>query len=100
MRTTDKIIWLAIGAAFGAGAALLYAPQSGRDTRKYIRRKAEDARDSLADTTGQFRDTLVEKGESVLDAGRGAYRKGVKVAAGAAEAASDLFDRTRQQVRG
>ncbi|PPD57600.1 YtxH domain-containing protein [Dehalogenimonas etheniformans] len=30
------------GAAFGAGAALLLAPQSGRKTRSDIRKRAED----------------------------------------------------------
>lgn len=33
---------LAVGAVFGAGAALLYAPQSGERTRGKLRRAAEE----------------------------------------------------------
>jgi gas vesicle protein len=95
MKTTERVGWLLIGAAVGAGIALLYAPVSGKEARKLIRRRAEDARDTIAETggqirdrvvetTGQIRDTLVETGESIADAGRGVYRKGASVAAGAA----------------
>ena len=88
MRTTDNervlcfFVGAAIGMAIGAGIALLYAPQPGTQTRKYLRRKAEDARD-----------TLVETGESILDAGKDMYRKGMKAATGAAEDAASLLRR-------
>lgn len=36
---------LAIGALLGAGIALLYAPQSGKDTRKLLAQKARLLRD-------------------------------------------------------
>jgi gas vesicle protein len=84
MRTVEKVGWLLIGAAAGAGIALLYAPRSGRETRKIIRRSAEDARDAI-----------VDKGEDILDAGRQVYRKGVDVA----QSAADVFNRARAQVR-
>ena len=46
--------WLAAG-AIGAGISLLFAPRSGRVTRRMIRRKAkayiEDARDEVAEKT-------------------------------------------------
>jgi gas vesicle protein len=80
MRTTDneQLVWFlvgtALGATIGAGIALLYAPQSGTQTRKYLRRKAEDARD-----------TLKETGETILDAGKDVYRKGVKTVTEATE---------------
>lgn len=97
MKTTERVGWLLIGAAVGAGIALLYAPVSGKETRKLIRRKAEDARDSIAETGGQLRDSiaevggqvrdrLTETGESIAGAGREAYRKGATLAAGAAGA--------------
>jgi gas vesicle protein len=91
MRTTEKILWLLIGASIGAGIALLYAPKTGRETRKYIRRRAEDA-------GGQLRDTLAETRESVIDAGREVYKKGADLASGAAESAAGLFERGRKRV--
>jgi gas vesicle protein len=87
MRTTEKLVWFVIGACAGAGVALLYAPQSGKTTRKLIRRKAEETRDSLTET-----------GESVLEAGRGVYRKGMSAVSGAAEGAAGLYSRVRDQV--
>lgn len=44
---------LALGLVIGAGVALLAAPQSGRRTRKRIRRVASGARDTA---TEQFED--------------------------------------------
>jgi gas vesicle protein len=40
---------LLIGALVGAGVALLFAPQSGQDTRRLIRRKAKRIADDATD---------------------------------------------------
>ena len=95
MCKAEKAAWFLIGASVGAGLALLYAPQSGKDTRKLIRRKAEQAKDSLVETGEHFKDALVEKGEHLVDAGRGVYRKGLSAVAGAAESAAGLISRAR-----
>jgi gas vesicle protein len=95
MRATEKAAWFLIGASIGAGLALLYAPQSGKDTRKLIRRKAEEAKDSLAEAGGHIKDALVEKGEHIVDAGKEVYRKGVSAVAGAAESAAGVIGRAR-----
>jgi gas vesicle protein len=77
------------GAAAGAVAALLYAPQSGRESRKqlrtYARRTEENVRD-LAERAGELWDDAVGKGlefveekknvlTEALDAGREAMRR-------------------------
>ncbi len=93
MRTGEKVLWLLIGASIGAGIALLYAPKSGRETRRYIRRRAEDAGD-------QIRDTLSDTRDSVLEAGRDVYKKGADMASSAAESAAGLFERGRKRVTG
>jgi gas vesicle protein len=84
MRTSERIAWLLIGAATGAGIALLYAPRTGKDTRKLIRRKAEDARDAIVETGEQIRDRVVGTSETILDAGRDVYHKASTAASGAA----------------
>ncbi len=38
-----------IGAAIGTGLAIIYAPQSGSDTRKKIQKNAEEMRDRADD---------------------------------------------------
>jgi gas vesicle protein len=100
MKTSERIAWLLIGVAAGAGIALLYAPMSGRDTRKFIRRKAEDTRDTVVDKTGQIRDALVETGESIAEAGRDVYRKGTGLASSAASGAANFFDMSRKAAKG
>jgi gas vesicle protein len=42
--TKDFVIGVAIGSAVGAAAALLYAPQSGADTRRFIGEKADEVK--------------------------------------------------------
>jgi gas vesicle protein len=47
------ITLLLIGLGIGAVTALLLAPDSGRKTRKRLRRRYEDARDTLGDWSDQ-----------------------------------------------
>ncbi|AVR44834.1 hypothetical protein C7S20_05895 [Christiangramia fulva] len=43
--TGNTFLALITGAAIGAGLGLLYAPESGEDTRKRLRKDAQDAQD-------------------------------------------------------
>lgn len=52
---------LAIGAGIGAFAALLFAPKTGRQMRKSLRRRYEDTRDSMGDWKDNAND-YVERG--------------------------------------
>ena len=47
---------LGIGAAAGAAIALLYAPQSGAQTRKKLKRSAEDASEYLEDAANYLKE--------------------------------------------
>ena len=80
-----RVVWFLTGAAIGAAIALLYAPASGEDARKYVGKKAEKGRETLSDG-----------GRDILDRGREYYEKGRKLA----EEAGELFDRGRKLVRG
>jgi len=84
-KNAERIVWFCAGAAIGAGVALLYAPQSGEHTRKYLRKKAEKAREKV-----------VGAGEDLVEKGRGLYEKGSKVV----EEAGDLLERGRRRVLG
>jgi gas vesicle protein len=70
---------LLIGLALGAGAALLFAPQSGEETRRDIKRRArraqeaaqdfvEDVSGTVADKFQEVRATVEERIEATLDA--------------------------------
>ncbi len=47
---TSALTIFAVGALIGAGVALLYAPQSGKDTRKMLAKKGKMLRDKAQDT--------------------------------------------------
>lgn len=64
---------LLLGAAVGAGVALLMAPQSGRRTRKKIRRAAGDIRHTAEDRW----DELAEDVKSRVDDAVRSARKSV-----------------------
>lgn len=80
-----KFGWFLMGAVIGAGVALLYAPKTGRDTRKLISKKTEEGREVLSETSRE-----------VIDRGREIYDKGRQIADDAAE----LFERGRKLVGG
>jgi gas vesicle protein len=83
MDRTDNFVWFLAGVGIGAGIALLYAPKTGRDTRRLIGKKARHGREAVADA-----------GRDLIDKGRELYEKGRKVADDAAE----LFERGRRIV--
>ena len=51
----------AIGALAGAGIALLYAPRSGKETRKLIAAKGRDLKDKATDALGDAKDFIDDK---------------------------------------
>jgi len=46
-RGTSYLAFLLVGVGIGAGLALLFAPQSGKETRKYLARRAEDGKEYM-----------------------------------------------------
>jgi len=50
-----------IGLALGAGAALLFAPQSGEETRRGIARRARRAQEAAQDFVGDVSGTVADK---------------------------------------
>ncbi len=70
-------ILLVAGGLVGAGVALLYAPQSGRQTRRDIsrysrkvRRQAEDIVDDFAGNVHGMVESIGERAEDILDRGK------------------------------
>jgi gas vesicle protein len=70
-------LMLVAGGIIGAGVALLFAPQSGKRTRKDIvriakktRHKAEDVVDNFSDTLSDMVEAVGEKASDILDQGK------------------------------
>lgn len=72
------IAMLLLGAAIGAGVALLFAPQSGEDTRAELRRGARrlkrKARD-IAEQGGEVVDDLKRQGRTAVKDARSALEE-------------------------
>jgi gas vesicle protein len=80
----NAIAWFVAGAATGAVIALLYAPKSGKDTRKMIHK-----------TTREGREAMESSGKELMDRGKDLYERGRKIA----DDAADLFERGRKLVQ-
>lgn len=79
-----------VGGAIGAGLALLFAPDSGHETRRKIKEGVEDAGDwakdkyqdaryKVSEGTGKVKSFVSDRREdlhSAFEAGREAYNKG------------------------
>ena len=68
----------AIGAVAGAGIALLYAPRSGRDTRKLIADKGRELKGQATDAIEDARDFIDGKKAEItaaVEAGKDAMRE-------------------------
>lgn len=85
MEDDSKLGWFIAGAAIGATVALLYAPKSGRDTRRYLGRQTRDSREAVESS-----------GRDLMDKGKELYDQGKKIA----EDAAELFERGRKLVQG
>jgi gas vesicle protein len=81
----NKAIWFVAGVAIGATIALLYAPSSGRVTRRRISRAAARGKESLVDSS-----------QGLMDRGKELYERGRKMA----DEAAEYFDRGKKMVEG
>lgn len=61
---------LVLGAVLGAGVALLTAPQSGRRTRRRIRRAAVDVRGTAGDKWEELAEDVKARVDDALDGAR------------------------------
>lgn len=96
-----------VGLAIGAGLALLFAPQSGEETRRGIRRRARTARDTVQGAVTDAADAVVDtfqdarrKVEDRIDDARRAVdikreqvSRAVEAGRAAAQAARDELER-------
>ena len=85
MEDNSKFGWILAGAIIGASVALLYAPKSGKDARKYLGKSADEGRHAME-----------AGGRELMDKGKELYDRGKQIA----EDAADLFERGRKLVQG
>ena len=88
-RNGSGVLWFLAGLGIGAAVAILYAPQSGSETREilmakaeegreYVRNRAKQAREQAEEWAGRGKEAFNQQKEqfrSAVEAGRQAYRE-------------------------
>ena len=88
MEDDNKLSYFFLGLGLGVAVGVLFAPKAGSETRDflmskanegadYAKRRAEDLRDTAADTLDRSKQAVRRQKESLtaaVDAGRQAYR--------------------------
>jgi gas vesicle protein len=72
-NAAEKAIWFLAGMAVGAGLGILFAPRSGRETRRYLSRKTAEGREYITETGRRLYERgkdMVEDVEDLVDRGR------------------------------
>ena len=64
-RNSGIVLGLLAGAAIGSLLGVLFAPEKGVETRRKLRRKAEDLRDEALDHYEHLRDQALERYENI-----------------------------------
>ena len=87
----SRVAYFVAGVSLGALVGLLFAPQSGEETRQYLtekadegrefaRRKAGELRGRAEDLVGRGKDMVARQRENIsqaVDAGRAAYQNDI-----------------------
>ena len=90
---TDKLANFFFGVGIGVGVALLFAPQSGGETRERLKEKADAGKDYLKRRGSELRDgasDIIERGKEVIGRGK-------DTAVEAADAAREAYRETLRQ---
>lgn len=64
-RNSGIVLGILAGAAIGSLLGVLFAPEKGVETRRKLRRKAEDLRDEALDHYEHLRDEALERYENI-----------------------------------
>ncbi len=84
-RVGDRAAFFLLGAAIGAAAALLMAPESGERTRRKLRRQGEDVADYL-----------IEEGKELVDKCEDLYERSADVVEDATHELSGKYSALRE----
>ena len=82
-----------LGGVVGAGLALLFAPQSGRETRQKIKDLADDVKEKSAEYVSQAK----EKASSLVEEGKGYYDEKKSILKSAVEAGKEAYEKEKEK---
>ena len=82
-----------LGGVVGAGLALLFAPQSGRETRQKIKDLADDVKEKSAEYVNQAK----EKATSLVEEGKGYYDEKKSILKSAVDAGKEAYEKEKEK---
>jgi len=82
-----------LGGVVGAGLALLFAPQSGRETRQKIKDLTDDVKEKSAEYVNQVK----EKAASMVEDGKGYYDEKKSILKSAVEAGKEAYEKEKEK---
>ena len=82
-----------LGGVVGAGLALLFAPQSGRETRQKIKDLTDDVKEKSAEYVNQVK----EKATSLVEEGKGYYDEKKSILKSAVEAGKEAYEKEKEK---
>jgi len=82
-----------LGGVVGAGLALLFAPQSGSETRQKIRELADDVQEKSTEYVKQAK----EKAASLVEEGKGYYDEKKSIIKSAVEAGKEAYEKEKEK---
>jgi gas vesicle protein len=112
----NALLMFLLGAATGATCALLFAPASGSQTRRYLGERARDARSGASDAASKARDAMqqgrqaavatfddwrpavnavVDSGRQAIEQGRQAIEQGKQVISSAVAQGREAYQQAK-----
>lgn len=86
----SSLVCFLLGTAVGVAAALLYAPQEGKETRRFLGDKASEYKDKASDLTSNVAQTAKDKLGKATDHIQDMVGRGQKAANNSIDAAADM----------
>ena len=90
MEDDNRLSYFFLGLGMGVAVGVLFAPKSGRETREYLRSKAEEGTDYVKQKSGEVR----EQASEVYDRGKQSLHKHKESLSAAVEAGKQAYRET------
>lgn len=94
----ESFAYFCIGAAMGAIGAVLFTPQSGEETREYLRKNAKDAADQVKERAGKWRDSARDSATDMMERTKSTLKKKAGMVNDAVDAGEKAFSEVVEPV--
>ncbi|MGD0841380.1 MAG: YtxH domain-containing protein [Candidatus Acidiferrales bacterium] len=93
--TGSKVTFFLVGLGIGALVGILFAPQSGEETREYLAGKADEGREFAQRKARE----LKERAEDLVERGKGVVQRQKDSVTAAVEAGRDAYQREKSKAQ-